>query len=58
MKKRFASGAEKRTVRRCFQEAGTEQRRALDSFLQKREDESSGNTVEAVVEKDADIAER
>jgi hypothetical protein len=61
MKKRFASGAEKRAVKRHFQEAGAQQWGALDSFVQKREDMSSENmqTVEEqeVVEMDSNTAE-
>ena len=59
MKKRFASGAEKRAMRRRFKEASAQQRGALFSFIQKREDVSSGNekTVEEKedVETDTDI---
>ena len=60
MKKRFASGAEKRAVKRRFQEAGAEQMGTLDSFLQKSEDESSEKTVgesHETIEKDSDITE-
>ena len=44
-------------MKRRFQEAGAQQRRALDSFQQKRDNESSANAVEAKesVEKDTEI---
>jgi hypothetical protein len=52
MKKSFASGAEKRAVKRRFQEAGAEQRGALDTFLQplKRQDESLLTKPESGIE--------
>jgi len=48
---------EKRPVRRRFQEAGAQQNGALDSFLQKRDNESSAIVVEEneSVEKDTKI---